>query len=115
MVLSDEFWHFFSFFSFKSHFQVIFGLFWWPPEAPYLDPMYPYGPWPQVLLLTHYTVTKNHSFHGFCMFKQVYILKNRIFLLIWAHLEPPTGAQILFNNCVWSHTPSFMFWQEEQL
>ena len=78
-------------------------------------PMYPYGPWPQVLLLTHHTEAKNHSFHDLCTFKQVHILKNRIFLLIWAHLEPPTGAQILFNSCVWSHTPSFMFWQEEQL
>ena len=51
----------------------------------------------------------------FCMFKQVYILKNCTFLLIWARLEPPTEAQIFLNSPILSHTPSFMFWQEDQL
>ena len=49
---------FFSFIPFKSHFFVIFGLFWGPPEAPHLCPIYPYGPWPLVLLLTRLTKAK---------------------------------------------------------
>ena len=51
----------------------------------------------------------------FCLIKQVYTIKNCMFLLIWARLEPPTEAQIFLNSPIWSHTPSFMFWEEDQL
>ena len=74
---------------------MIFGLFWWPPEAPYLDPMYPYGPWPLVLLLTRHIKAKTNSFHEFGTFKQVYILQNSMFLLIWVGLEPPYELKFL--------------------
>ena len=50
-----------------------------------------------------------------CLIKQVYTIKNRMFLLIWARLEPPTEVQIFLNCPKWSHTPSFMYWQEDQL
>ena len=40
----------------------------------------------------------------FCLIKQVYTIKNRMFLLIWARLEPPTEVQI-FLNCPIGVTP----------
>ena len=99
---------------FESHFNSFFWLYWGPPQAPHLCPLYPYGPWPLDLLFTRQIEAKNNSFHDFCMFKQVYIIKNHTFLLIWARLEPPTEAQIFVNSPIWSHTPSFMFLQEDQ-
>ena len=106
---------FFFIFFFTSHFYVIFWLFWGAQGAPHLCPMYPYGPWPLVLLFTRHIEEKTAVFMIFCLIKQVYTIKNRMFLLIWARLEPPTEVQIFLNCPKWSHTPSFMYWQEDQL
>ena len=58
MDLNNELQYvFFHLFPLKAIFSD-YGLFWGPPEAPHLCPIYPYGPWPLVLLLTRLTKAK---------------------------------------------------------
>ena len=72
----------------------ILGLFWEPLRPPMLavctnmnlDP---------VLLLDCCISQKSGSFHEFGTFKQVYILQNSMFLLIWVGLEPPFEPKFL--------------------
>ena len=101
---------FFHFFSLKAIFKSFFLAILGPPQAPHLCPMYPYGPWPLVLLLTRHIEANNNSFHDFCVFKQVYILQKITFFQ-FGHFKSPPGAKTIPNGAKWTYTPKFMFWQ----